>query len=268
MPWAKIEDNLDMFYDVDDFTDPWKTPETIVLHHGIGKNTRMWYGWVPTLARHYRVVRLDARGFGQSSLQPAGYPWSLSNFASDLKNLLDYLKLDKVHIVGETLGGSVCMQFAFDYPERTRSLTICSSPFRLNSPVYREHADEIETKGMMHFAQNGMIRRLDPAKTDPAFIEWYANEMGKTSARTCYELLRAVSGADLSDNLRQIKAPTLIMTAQNFFLYPPGETLEMQRLIPNAQLKIFEGVSGFAHYAYPEKCAAALLEFLRSLSAA
>lgn len=265
MPWAKIEDGLDMFYDVDDFTDPWKEPETIVLHHGIGKNTRMWYGWVPTLARHYRVVRLDARGFGQSTVPPPGYKWSFSSFALDLKSLLDHLKLDRVHLVGETLGGGICMRFASEYPERVRSLTICSSPFRFNSPVYAEHAEEIERDGMMSFARKGMARRLDLSKADPAFVEWYANEMGKTTGRVCAEVERAISGGDLSDNLRRIQAPTLIMAAQTFHLHPPGETQEMQRLIPNAQLKIFEGVSGFAHYAYPEKCAKALLEFLSGL---
>ncbi|MBI2910438.1 MAG: alpha/beta fold hydrolase [Chloroflexi bacterium] len=264
MPFAKLEDDLEMFYDVDDFTDPWKSPETIVLHHGMGKNTRMWYAWVPTLARHYRVVRLDARGFGQSTVPPPGYDWSLPGFARDVKNLLDYLDLDKVHMVGETLGGTICMQFAADYPERTQSLTICSSPFRFISPIYAEHGEEIARDGMMSFARKGMARRLD-ANADPAFVEWYANEMGKTSTRVGYEVLRSQPGVDLSDTLPKIKAPTLIMTAANFFLYPPGETQEMQRLIPNAQIKLFEGVSGFAHYAYPEKCAAALLEFLRSL---
>ncbi|MBI2910440.1 MAG: alpha/beta fold hydrolase [Chloroflexi bacterium] len=265
MPWAKLEDNFEMFYEDDDFTDPWKTPETVVLHHGIGKNTRMWYGWAPALARHYRVVRLDARGFGQSQLAPPGYPWSLSNFARDISSLLDYLKLDKVHLLGETLGGTICMQFASEYPERLRSLAICTSPFRLTNPVLVEHADMIEHKGMMYFAQEGMARRLELDKMDPAFVEWYANEMGKTSARTCYELLRGVFGADLTDNLRKIEAPTVIITGESFFLYPSGETQEMQRLIPSARLKIIEGVTGLAHYAYPEKCAEAYLEFLRSL---
>ncbi|MFH1140913.1 MAG: alpha/beta hydrolase [Chloroflexota bacterium] len=265
MPFAKIDDNLDMFYDVDDFTDPWKTPETIVLHHGMGKNTRMWYGWVPTLARHYRVLRFDARGFGQSTVPPEGYKWSLSNFARDLRALLDHLQFDRVHLVGETLGGTICMQFAYEYPERTQSLSICSSPFRFISPIYSEHAQEIKRDGMMSFAQKGMERRLDLAKTDPAFVEWYANEMGKTSTRVAYEVLRSQPGVDLSDKLPKIKAPTLIMSAANFFLYPPGETQAMQTLIPDAQVKLFEGVSGFAHYAQPEKCAKTLLEFLKGL---
>ena len=84
MAIAKIDDTLDMYYEVDDFTDPWTQPETIVLHHGMAKNHKMWFGWVPILARHYRVIRFDMRGMGQSAVPEPGYLWSLDNFANDL----------------------------------------------------------------------------------------------------------------------------------------------------------------------------------------
>src|SRR5207247_7239721 len=43
------------YYDIDDFSDPWKEPEMVLLHHGMGRTVDVWYGWVPILARHYRV---------------------------------------------------------------------------------------------------------------------------------------------------------------------------------------------------------------------
>ena len=51
MPFAKIDDTLEMYYEDDDFSDPWRHPETVVLHHGNAKNTKLWYAWVPLLAR-------------------------------------------------------------------------------------------------------------------------------------------------------------------------------------------------------------------------
>ena len=59
--------NLTMHYEVDDFTDPWRKPETVLLLHGNAESGAAWYGWVPHLARHYRVVRPDMRGFGAST---------------------------------------------------------------------------------------------------------------------------------------------------------------------------------------------------------
>ena len=58
----------------------------------------------PILAPHYRVVRFDMRGMGQSSVPAPGYPWSIDNFARDLLNLLERLELSRVHLIGETVG--------------------------------------------------------------------------------------------------------------------------------------------------------------------
>mgnify|MGYP001616979552 CR=1 FL=1 len=49
MSWAEIEKDTRRYYDLDDFTDPLKTPETVVLHHGNAKSSRFWYAWVPLL---------------------------------------------------------------------------------------------------------------------------------------------------------------------------------------------------------------------------
>ena len=144
MPTVSLPDNLEMYYDDDDYTDPWRTPETVVLHHGNAKNGRLWYAWVPLLARQYRVIRLDARGFGRSTVPPEGYDWSLSGFATDLLGLLDHLELDKVHLIGETVGGTVALQFAYEHPERLHTVTTCTSPYKfVGAPQYLENHDLI-----------------------------------------------------------------------------------------------------------------------------
>lgn len=265
MPLAKIADDLDMYYDVDDFTDPWKRPETVVLHHGNAKSSRFWYAWVPLLARHYKVVRLDARGLGRSSVPPTGYKWSLKGFAQDLKLLLDYLNLDKVHLVGETVGGTISMQFATDYPERLRSLTVCSSPFRFTDPYYMDSARKQEKDGVLAWARESMKRRLDASKVGPDFVEWYADEMGKTSLRVVVETHLALAGNDLSDVLRRINVPTLILSAENRPGYTREYVREMEQLIPGSKLVVFSGTFGFVQHSQPERCAEAVLAFLRGL---
>ena len=265
MPFAKISDDLDMYYEIDDFTDPWTKPETIVLHHGNCKSTRFWYRWVPILARHYKVVRLDARGLGRSSVPPPGYQWSLKNFAQDLKLFLDYLNLDKVHLVGETVGGTISMQFASDQPQRVRSLTVCSSPFRFTDPYYLDSARKAEKDGVLAWARESMKRRLDPSRAGPEFVAWYANEMGKTSLRVVVETHDALVGNDLSDVLRRINVPTLLLSAESRPGYTQEYVREMERLIPGSKLAVFAGTFGFVHHSEPERCAEAVLAFLRGL---
>ena len=74
MPTARITPDLEMHYLVDDFTDPWKKAETILMIHGNAERGFAWYGWVPHLARQFRVVRPDTRGFGESTVMPRDFP--------------------------------------------------------------------------------------------------------------------------------------------------------------------------------------------------
>lgn len=76
MPAARITPDLEMHYEVDDYTDPWTQPETVLLLHGNAESAAMWFGWVPTLARHFRVVRTDMRGFARSTPMPRDYKWT------------------------------------------------------------------------------------------------------------------------------------------------------------------------------------------------
>jgi pimeloyl-ACP methyl ester carboxylesterase len=121
--------NCEMYYEVDDYTDPWlKQTDTVLLQHGVGRSSRFWYHWVPALAGRYRVVRRDLRGHGQSSDPGREHKWSIDELIDDMKSFLDALELDRVHYVGESIGGILGVVFAAKWPERLKSLTVCSTP--------------------------------------------------------------------------------------------------------------------------------------------
>ena len=151
---VRLSDGAELFYAIDDFTDPWTQPETVVLHHGMAKNHKLWYAWVPILAQRYRVVRFDMRGMGQSSVPAPGYPWSLENFAQDLLELLDQLELPRVHLIGETVGGSIAMRFATLHQDRLLSLAVCTSPVTFDAH-HTESAEVIEREGVADLFPNG-----------------------------------------------------------------------------------------------------------------
>jgi pimeloyl-ACP methyl ester carboxylesterase len=112
-----------MYYEVDDFTDPWTSAkETVWLQHGVGRSTKFWYHWVPALAREYRVVRRDMRGHGQSSAPPPDHKWSLDELAEDMLAFMDAVGLERVHYLGESIGGIIGILFATRWPERLKSL--------------------------------------------------------------------------------------------------------------------------------------------------
>ena len=121
MPKLRISSDLEMFYRVDDFTDPWRKPETILLLHGNAESSAAWYAWVPQLARRFRVVRPDMRGFGSSTPMARDFPWTLDIIIDDFVRLMDALGVERFHLVGAKIGGTVARAFAARRPDRVLS---------------------------------------------------------------------------------------------------------------------------------------------------
>ncbi len=261
---VRLDDGAELFYRVDDFTDPWREPDTVVLHHGMAKNHKLWYGWVPILARHYRVVRFDMRGMGQSSVPEPGYPWSLDNFANDLLGVLDKLRLQKVHLIGETVGGSIAMRFATLHQDRLLSLTACTSPTSFMDPHHGESADQIDREGVAAWVESTITRRLDPDICDPAYIRWYAAQMAATTAHVVSGFQRN-AGGDLRPLLKNVRTPTLVLAAASLREEVLGDFRGAADLFPNGRAVVFPGVSGFVQHILPVPCARVWLDFARSL---
>ena len=99
MPTLPIPPNLDLHYLVDDYTDPWRTPGTMLLLHGNAESSAAWYKWVPQLAHRYRVVRPDMRGFGASTPMPHDFSWTLDLIIDDFCRLMDALGVERFHLV-------------------------------------------------------------------------------------------------------------------------------------------------------------------------
>lgn len=104
----------------------WPGPGTpILLVHGIGSSVDTWGSVPKDLADGRRVIAVDLPGHGQSASGPGDY--SLGALASTLRDLLDRLAIERVHLVGHSLGGGISLQFAYQFPERVMSMTLESS---------------------------------------------------------------------------------------------------------------------------------------------
>ena len=120
-------DGVRLAYYVDDHTDPWREPQTILMLHSAMSSARRFYSMVAGLAAHYRVVRLDSRGHGASQVPPPDVPHSKERLSKDVLELLDTLGLEKVHIIGGSAGGYTGQLLAIDHPQRVQSLILFSS---------------------------------------------------------------------------------------------------------------------------------------------
>ena len=259
----QLNDGTELFYMVDDFTDPWEESETVVMHHGMAKNHRMWFGWVPTVARHFRVIRFDMRGMGQSDVPAAGYPWTLNNFTNDLEEVVDKLGLERFHLIGETVGGSISMNYSTRHQQRLLSLTVCTSPTSFDSH-HQESADLIAREGISAWVDESIGRRLDPDMVPPAYIKWYADQMKATPAEVVHGF-QSNAGGDLGPLLKDVQTPVLVLAASSLREEVLGDFRGAADLFPNGQRVVFPGVTGFVQHVLPTACARVWLDWVRNL---
>lgn len=266
MPTFHIPPDLDMHYAVDDYTDPWSTPETILLLHGNAESGLSWYGWVPHLAPWYRVVRPDMRGFGASTPMPSDFPWTLDLLINDFCSLMDSLGVARFHLVGAKIGGTVARAFAARRPERVRTLTLVGTPTPLRVGSAERAPDLIKAfeqpGGVQRWAEESMGSRLGSA-FPPEGVTWWTQFMGRTAASTQISFMPTIASADIRADVPKIACPTLVITTAGSGLASVEETRAWQQQIPDSELLVLEGNSYHVAASHAGPCAQAALGFIQ-----
>jgi pimeloyl-ACP methyl ester carboxylesterase len=239
----------DRFFRDDWFGEPWRKPETVVLIHGALESGIVWYAWVPPLAKHYRVLRPDLPGCGLASV-PAGFEWSFANLAVYVASVLDNAGVESAHIVGAKTGGPIAMQFAADFPRRTRSLCVVSGPASVISIANPSPVPQRDRLG---------------SGAPPEMVEyWNAMEKGAPAAGT-QGLNAALSSFDLERDgvLQRIAAPSLIITSDRSALQSVEKVRKYQMAIRNSRLVVLQSDAYHIAVANPNECVANVLAFAR-----
>lgn len=133
----------------------------------------------PYFSQRYRFLTFDRRGTGRSAAPPG--PWSMADFARDLKNLLDALGIDKAIVGGSSLGGIITSQFAVDFPERTLGLIVGhTTPYLWD--LAREWITDLMTDGKPSLGPQPRSYEWEPIGPPTTNPEFAASPMGKLLA--------------------------------------------------------------------------------------
>ena len=248
-------------YAIDDFTDPWRRADTLLLLHAAMGSSKRWYAAVPALARHYRVVRMDLRGHGKSQVPPAEPPLSMDRLVQDVRELLDRLGCDAVHVVGNSAGGYVAQNLAMASPERVRSLMLFGSTPGLKHSQAHTWLPRVAKEGLRNFLAATIEDRF-PHGHDPEHIEWFLDEAAKNDTAYIGRFVGLMTTLWWADELPRIKCPTLLVM-------PGAETVGgsenyaiMSAKIPDCELISYAGLPHNICDIAPDRCAADILAFL------
>ena len=243
----------ELFYREDWFGEPWRKPEVAMLIHGNDESSVVWFGWVPRMAQEFRLLRPDLPGFGQSKV-PAGFEWSLPSLAAFIARVLDKAGVESAHIIGAKTGGAIAMQFAADFPSRTRTLAVASGP-----------ASVIQVSNPSPIPQRD---RLGSAASKE-MVEYWSKMFATAPEEGAKGLRTALSKFDLARDgvLQRIKAPTLVITSDRSALQSVEKVRQYQLQIPKSRLAVLDSDAYHIAAANADECVTTVLAFIKETRA-
>jgi pimeloyl-ACP methyl ester carboxylesterase len=257
MPYLELPD-CKLYYAIDDHTDAWTHPDTVLFVHGFTECTEAWRAWVPHFSRRYRVLRIDQRGFGRSDAMAQDYKLTTERCVEDLAQLIRKFSGGPVHVVGGKSGGISVMMLAVMHPELVKSITVACSP--VTPPQASGWIEEMERDGVRSWAHRTQRERMG-SRMPQAGIDWWSDMMGRTALSTVHAYLGWVSRIDIREDIKAIRCPTLVIgtdTARR------GRAVfeSWQKTIPNSELMML-AVDGYhAAGTDPDETARVTLAFI------
>lgn len=256
------------------------TGPALLLIHGIGDSSATWRTVMPDLARDHTVIAPDLLGHGASA-KPRG-DYSVAGYANAMRDLLMVLDIDKVTVIGHSLGGGVAAQFAYEYPDRFERLVLVSTGgvSRDVSPLLRlAAAPGVDI--MMPVLSSGPLRA--GGRLVGEVMRFFGSGLGidleeilrvfgslpdYESRQAIVRTLRAsidwhgqvITMLDRAYLVEDV--PTLLIWGAKDAIIPVGHGIDAHRAMPGSRLEIFQDAAHFPHHTDPARFLRVLRDFL------
>lgn len=258
------------------YNDCGEGKETVVMLHGSGPGASGWANFnrniEPLVEAGFRVILMDCPGWSKSdSIVSTGSRSDLN--ARVLKGLVDKLDLDKVHLLGNSMGGHTAVAFTLTWPERVGKLVLMGggtggvSPFvsmptegiKLLNGLYREPTIENLKKMMNIFVYDtsDLTEELFQARLDNMLAR--KDHLENFTASLAENLKQF---PDFGHRLGEIQAETLVVWGRNDRFVPMDTGLRLVAGIPNSQLHVFNKCGHWAQWEHADKFNRMVLDFL------
>ena len=252
-------------------------PAVIMLHGG-GPGASGWSNFrqnLPAFAANHRTILLDQTGFGQTDVPPDGLTmWD------HLKGFCDELGLDKVSLVGNSMGGNTSLRFAFSYPERVDKLVLMGPGAQ--GPLFGSTAPSVGNNAIMDFYRSDnptpeMLRRTfelimyrpEQFLRDDLIQERFKHAMRPDALEWRRKLVRRMNTAeppawDLNSfqQCMNLRAPTLLVWGMEDRFNPIEAGVQLCKLIPGSRLHVFSDCGHWAQLEKAEEFNRLVLDFL------
>jgi pimeloyl-ACP methyl ester carboxylesterase len=272
MPHITTDDGVKLYYQ------EIGTGIPIVFVHEFAGDCRSWEAQFRHFGQRYRCIAYNARGFPPSDVPQGAERYSQARARDDIRAVLDGLNIDKAHIVGLSMGGFATLHFGFTYPDRARSLTIGGCGYGAAPDRHKQFAEEAEAAAA-RFEDIGMAKAAESYALGPTRVQFqnkdprgwreFADQLADHSSKGSALTMRGVQGRrpslyDLTDDMKKITAPTLIITGdEDWACLDPA--ILMKRTISNAGLVVMPNCGHTINLEEPDAYNAHLGDFFHAV---
>jgi pimeloyl-ACP methyl ester carboxylesterase len=238
---------------------------TVILLHGLGAQAESWQLNINALAQNYRVIALDQIGFGKSDKPFLKY--RVGTYADFLDKFMSELKIEKAHLVGNSMGGWVAGFYAIKYPSKVEKIVLADASgltpkeinFDLIYQLYNSTRDEIRANLKLIFANPAL--RNNEALVD----QFLTQRIIVNDGYTINSLIESIKRKEdfLDNRLDEIKKPTLIIWGKQDGLIPVADAEKFNKGIANSQLVVFDNCGHVPQFEKAEDFNKKVLEFLQ-----
>jgi 3-oxoadipate enol-lactonase len=245
---------------------PW-----ITLSHSLACNLDMWAPQIAPLSRHYKVLRYDIRGHGQSSASSGEY--TLDQLADDVKALLDSLGIQRTHWVGLSLGGMIGQTFALKYPAVFQSMVLADTTSRRApdaAKLWGERISIARERGMAPLVDSTLARWFTESyrNTHKEVVGRIADAIRATPVAGYIGCCQAIAKIDVTGRLKDIRCPTLVIVGEQDQGTPPAMAREIHENLPGSELQPIPSAAHLSNVEQAEVFNDAVLGFLDRVSPA
>lgn len=256
---------------------PRSDPEPIVLVHGTSSSLHTWEGWAGALQKQRRVISFDLPGAGLTGPFTGQYTpddYRGDTYARFVVDLLDALRVQRVVLAGNSLGGEIAWRTAVLAPTRVSRLVLVDAaglPFEPESippgfvaarlPVLRTLGQYLLPRTLI--AQSLASVYGDASRVTPALVDRYFELTLREGNRRALGLrLQQMGTGEDAARLAQVHQPTLIVWGSRDRLIPPATGQDFARRIAGSRLVVLEGLGHMPQEEDPPRSLVPVREFL------
>ncbi|ASP23545.1 haloacetate dehalogenase H-1 (plasmid) [Antarctobacter heliothermus] len=255
-------DGVRLAYSIDDFTDPWRPSQPLILLHSAMSCMERLRTWMPRLVRHFRVIRMDLRGHGQSEVPGPDSELTIDRLIEDIRELMALAEVPAAHFVGTSAGGYLSMRMAMDHPDAVRSLSLFGSTPGFKGGQAQAWLPRIRTEGLRNFLADTITDRFPKDMIDTDRVNWFLDQAGSTEPKFLERFILLMDGQDWSDELHKITCPTLLVVPGAGKIGDYSGFDRMKESISRVDLRVYENMPHNVWDSQPERCVEDTLDFL------